>query len=636
MEGTVGAKVRVGQVGEWELTGNHDLAFPLIATADGALDRVNVLHRGALGLLEWAGGAGEAGSRLLAPELREGGAVLPLGELEWERVDRWIPRFRAELGSLTLEGTVCAPGGGDLYIPGAVYLLEVENRGRAEREIEVALAGVWQRSLRTVGSSRTLSAPNRVARGHGAAGFALELGGEPSLAALALRVGGAGGSYEAGVGGAPPAALGEGGECAAPNGEPIALRLSRRVRVAPGRRVSVPFYIAAAVERDGALERAAALERMGAAEMIRLGRLALAQMARRTRDPVLGALLNRNLLFNFFYAVGRAVDDEWLYPLTSRSPLAPRCSTFRERDALLWSLPALQLADSPLARELLLRAFEQYSHRPGAEVHYLDGSVLSGAFLLDQFTAYGVALERYLRETKDESILEEPIIQEVLREQDDLLVDRLHPRAFLAATELLPSGEMPAHPYVTYDNVMLWAFCRALERVWPEGTEGAPPNFTGADEEVGAAIWRHLTAEVEGLRVLACSANLTGEAAVYDDPEGSLLLLPALGFCPPDDPVWKNTIDFLHSHAYPFWYGTRPYPGLGSRLHPDEASLAALLAALLGPRKGEALKVLRTLTLEGDVASERYDLKTGRSAGGRHHAALAGFLAWALGAALGG
>jgi hypothetical protein len=632
--GTGGASGRSG----WDLTGNHYIAFPAISTEDGGILRINVLHRGAQGLLEWSGDAEHPGERpLLAPEIHVDGARRRIEALAWESVDRWIPRFRADLGDgVHVQATLCAPGGGHLLLPGAVYHFEIENRGRSERRIGIALRGGWRWSRRIVATARPLSATNRVFRGADGEGIVLELGGEPGLAALAVVVGGDGARYAAGVEAEGPIHDLEPGEVVdAPNGRTIELQVGREVVVPPGRRASVAFYLAAATERDGALARAAAMRRTGATELFRLARLALAQMMRRTRDAALGAVLNRNLIFCTFYAVGRAIDDDRLYPIVSRSSAAPGAAVFRERDALLWSLPALQLSDPATARETLIRSFEQFSHRPGAHEHYVDGGVLSPAFSLSQFCAYGEALDRYVRETRDESVLDEPIVEEVLRDLDDLLLDRLHPKVLLAATELSPSGDPVDHPYVTYDNVLVWSLTRALARVWPEGRDDAPPNFTGAGEEVASAIWRHCTAEVDGLRVLAWAIDLEGEAAIYDDPEGSLMILPFLGFCDADDPVWRNTVDLLHSPTYPFWLGDRPCPGLASRRRPGAASLPALCVELLGPRRDDALDVLRRLDLEGGVACETYDPDTGRTAHGPHHGAAAGLLAWTLWEAIG-
>lgn len=621
----------------WEFTGNHDLALPLISSDDGGIHQVSVTHRGTASNLAWCGAMAPGEPPLLRPEVREGGRTLSLGKLSWERLDRWIPSFRAELGDgLTLAGTICTPGGADLAIPGGVYLLELENHGPDSRSLEVGLAGEWRRSTRTVVSTRSLTAPDRVISDPSGQGLVLEMGGEPALAALALLAGGDDVRYMVGGGEVPPTEVGGAAEYRANAGDSFSLRIVRNVVVAPGRRATFALYLAVAPERDGSLSRASEVRLRGAPELIRLSRLALAQMARRTPDPGLGAILNRNLLFNVFYAVARAIDDERLYPVVSRSPLAEQGAVFRERDALLWSLPALRLADPNLARELLLRAFEQFSHRPGAQIHYIDGNLLSPAFALDQFCAYAIALDEYVRETRDETILDEPVIDVALRDLDELLAAHLHPEIMLGATEVLPSGDRPEQPYVTYDNVLLWAFCGALGRLLRDSGAEAPLHAEAAAEEIAAAIWRYCVAEVEGLRILACSTDLAGAASIYDDPEGSLLVLPYLRFCDTDDPVWRNTMEFLYSESYPFWLGKRAYPGFGSRVHHERASLAALCAALLGPRREEALDTLRRLDLEGGVASRWYDPHSGTSMGGQHHAALAGLLAWTLWEAAGG
>lgn len=627
----------VAETGRWELTGNHYLALPCIAPADGGIHRVNVLHRGALGLIEW--GSDErpdpAAAPLLAPDVTVDGERLPFRELAWERLDGWIPSFRARVGDdLTIRGTICAPGGGTPLVAGAVYRLEVENRGAERHDVVVSLAGTWRWSLRTVRTSRPLEARNRLVGASDGAGLVLVAGGEPSLASLAI-LGGAGATIAASSGTDEPRDLGPGATIAAENGTPIRFRVATRLELGPRQRGVAEFHIAAAVERDGAEARARTLQRVGGAELVRAARLELARMQRRVRDVALGAILNRNLLFNAFYAVARAIDDDRVYPIVSRAPDCPPGPVFRERDALAWSLPALLVTDSALAREVLLRALEQFSHQPGAELHYLDGGLLSPSFSLDGFCAYALAIDRYTRETGDESILDEPIVGEVLRDLDDLILDRLHPELLLATTEILASGELATHPYVTYDNVQLWALAGVITRLWPRLGGGARSNLSGAAEEIAATIWSHCTVEVDGYRLLAWSTDLEGEAAVYDDPEGSLMLLPALGFCDADDPLWRNTVDFLHSARYPFWLGDRAFPGMASRTWPDRASLPGLCTALLGPDPEDALALIERLRLEGDVACLTYDPDTGETVDGAYHAAAAGLLGWTLWQALG-
>ena len=621
--------------GEWEVTGNHYLAFPCIQPRTGAIHRANVLHRGLVGLVEWAADPAPdpAGDALFAPAFSVQGAAVGLTSLAWERLDRWIPRFRADLTpELRVTGTLCTPGMPDLSLRGGFYLFELENRADAARTVEVVLHGTWRWTQRTIVHPEPLAAENRIVRGRGFPGLVLETVAGSAGAALAVVPESPHARCAAGKGEAQdlPAELAEGEALSVPNGQPLRFRIAQTVSVPPRGRASAAFYFAVAPEREGAFATAAYLRRKGAEGLLREARLDLARLARRSPDPAFGVILNRNLVFNLFYGLGRAIDDDRLYPIASRSPLCPAAAVFNEREVLLWSLPALLLSDSHVAREALIRAFEQYSHRPGEHMHYLDGVILAPGFSLGQLCAYVLALDRYVRETRDETILDEPIVQDVLRELDANIFGRLHPETFVCATELLPSGDPATHPFVTYDNVLLWAFCAALERLWIPRSDDDRPRLAGGAEEVSAAIWRSFTAEVNGLRVLACSTDLQGEAAVYDDPAGSLLLLPYLGFCDADDPIWSNTFEWLLSSANPFWLGDAPFPGLAGRSRLAQPMLAGLASLLLGPRRDDALEIIQRLELEGEVASETYDAQTGRTAERPYHAPSAGFLAWAL------
>ncbi len=612
----------------FELTGNHAVSFPLIDRATAGILRLGVVHGGATGVVEWAAANGEP---LLAPVFEVDGSPVVPAALEWERLEGWIPRFSTELGEkLRVRGTLCAPAGHESGLRGAVYLFEVENRGKGERALEVALAGTWRRAVRRVLTERLWGERNRVVVFD--AGVVLEAGARGPALALA----------HAGAGDALPHevlagdTIREGAEALVANGEAVRLRIGRRLRLGAGKRAQVSFFLGVAPEGDGALATALQLRVLGATELLRRGRLELTRLARTPDRNEWAAALNRALFFNYFFAVGRGVDDDRFYALSSRSPLLTEGATFRERDALLWSLPAITLLDPWLARELLLRAFEQYSHRPGEALHYLDGGVLAPGFALDQACAYGIALERYAREAHDQEIVHEPIVQDVLRDLDDLFFHRLHGEAFLLGTDLLPSGDPADHPYVTYDNVLAWAFCRAQPALWLAADDQDRPLLPAGGDEIEAAIWHECTTEVKRTPLVAWSVDLAGEAAVYDDPAGSLALLPFLGFCSADDPLWQATMEFLRSSRYPFWLGDRPFPGLASRRHPAAAGLAALCSDLLGPRSGEALELARRLPLEDGLAFEAWDPDTGRPARGLHYAALAGFLGWALWHALEG
>jgi hypothetical protein len=608
----------------WELTANHYVAVPLLARADGSIHSLNVLHRAAHGLLEWSGALEpDAGEPLLRPRLRLNGAPLVLDGLTWERLERWIPRWRFK-SQLAITGTVCAPIGYDAGRRGLIYAFEVENTGNAAIDLDLALAGRWQWAFQTVCARRPLPARMTIARGASRDGFALEIAGGVN-GALGIALYGSDVYYETGG----DRELQPGDYKTADNGTPLEFAIGRRVRVAPGRRTSVAFCLGVAAEREGALATAGALRRLGIDRALKETRLELARMTRKAADPALGAILNRHLLFCYFFGLGRALDDERLYPTTSRSPLHPRCATFNERDALLWTFPAILLADPQLAREMLMRCFEQFSHRPGESLRYLDGGVLEPGFSLSQWCAYIIALDRYLTVAGDQSVLDEPLIQEVIRELDASTYSRLHPEVFLAASELLPSGDLPDQPYVTYDNALLYASFRILERT-SAAESSDRKRFAAAADEVASAIWRKCTADVNGLPVLAWSTDLMEEASVYDDPAGSLQLLPYYGFCEPTEPLWRNTMEFLRSPAYPLWLGDRSFPGLAARGQPKAASTAALCADLITGRTSEAIAIVRKLSLVSGLAAVTYDPDLGTPGSGRHDAAIAGFLAWSL------
>ncbi|MGH7471618.1 MAG: glycoside hydrolase family 125 protein [Longimicrobiales bacterium] len=620
------------QADRWELTANQYLALPLIDRADASVHCLNVLMRSALGLVEWCGDT-QTQTPLLTPVVRvDGHAVMPL-TLAWERLDRWIPRATAQTpDGLTIHITLCAPTGFDASRRGAFYNIEIENHSASERVVTIELSGVWTETFQTVGTRRPSPSVRRIALSAARPGIVLELAG-PHSVALGLVVFGAETSHRVQADATGELLLEPGQQRVLAEGEAARFSARRVVNIAAGRRAAATFYLGVAAEREGALATAAALRRRGSEQLIKETRLELSRVARKTRDAVLGSLLNRNLIFAYFFSVARALDDDRLYPITSRSPLHPRCGTFNERDALLWAFPALLLADPPLARELILRACEQYSHRPGECVRYVEGGVLEPGFALDRWCGYVLATAAYIDATGDGSLAEEPLMLEVLRELETGIYFRLHPEVFLAETEVLPSGEAADFAFVTYDNALLHAAFRALVRLRGEETDEGKRSVAAADE-VAAAIWRRCATDVEGLPVLAFSTDLHAEANIYDDPAGSLQLLPHYKFCDFDEPVWRNTVDFLRSARYPLWLGGRKCPGLASRTEPHQASLAALCADLLGTRRSEALAVMRHLELPAGVATTRYDPDSGQGVGGLHDAALAGFVAWSLHQAL--
>ena len=612
-----------------ELTGNDYVSIPSI-DGDGSMDAINVLHGASAGFIEWSGG----GSALLRPRILFDGIEVSTEALRWRRLDRWIPVFTVDLpdGS-TVTGTICAPGG---YPParGFIVRFEAENRGRTARELRVELDVEWAWSRLWIATARPLAGSNVLTAD--AAGTALTLetdgGRGPALAIGTSRppelfaVGGTG----------ELAAFRGGSVLSATNGNTLRARVTQTTRVKANSRAGLVFNVGVGRERDGALAAVAVLRRSGADHWVRQARLELSHTLRSAQDHRWAEPLNRNLLFNRYYAVGRAIDDDRLYLLRSRSPHCPAPAVFNEREALLWTLPSLIIADPGLAREAMFRVFEIASERSGEHLRYIDGASYDAGFVLDQFLLYAWAVDHFATATGDASVLDDPLTRQIVAETDAGAYMRLHPEHVLAGTELLPSGDVADYPFATMANALLWTFCDRLPRLdagssGKAGTNGAageiPLRFQGAGAEVAAAIWHHCVSEVDGHPILASSASLTGEAAVYDDPSLSLAMLPFFGFCAADDPVWRATVEFLRSPRYPLWRAGR-ISGLAAR-DGSGARTAALCADLLTHSAPDALDRLQRLQFPAGVAAAEYDVESG-VAGGPHQAALAGFLAWTL------
>jgi uncharacterized protein len=602
-----------------ELTGNDYVSIPGIGE-DGAIEAVNVLHSGLAGLVEWAGDGD--GAPLLRPALRLGSETHALMALRWRRLDRWIPTFTATMpDGLSLTGTICAPPG---YPAARGFLIrfELEHGGRVPVDVGVVLEIDWKWSRHWIASGRPLAGTNRmIAERGGRITLETDQGRGPALTILP----GTDAEVEIDHGRAPAGDR----EVEAANGTMVHARLEQRITLVPNRRVNVTFFVGAGRERDGARAAASALKRAGADTLLRQARLELSHTVRAAQDHRWADALNRNLLFNRYYALGRAIDDDQLYLLRSRSTRCPAPALFNERETLLWTLPALALADPGLAREALFRALETFSERAGEYERYIDGAAFDSAFSLEHCLLYAWAIDHYVAATGDPAVLDDPLVQQVITELDNGLYMRLHPEQMLCFGDVLPSGDPADHPYVTLGNVLLWAFAEALPRLWPRngGTEDIPPRFQGAAPEIAAAIWQQCVTVVGGEHILVSSADLQGGAAVYDDPEASLALLPFLGFCGADDPIWTATMEFLRSRRYPLWRDG-DIGGLASRAA-GLPRLAALIADLLGPGADAALQRLLRVQLPAGVAAAAYDPDTGEAAE-PHHAALAGFLAWSL------
>ncbi len=576
----------------WQLTGNHWLTIPCINPADGAIHGVGVLHRGARAAIEFAGSAGferAAGVPLCVPVLRVDGVVVTLAAegIAWEQAVGWLPTFTCTVGALVVRGTVFAPYGRDADMAGAVYTLAVENRGEREVRVEIALEGTLGHRQQRVRTARPFDDEHLVTVGPDDV-LLLEGTAIPGMVALAIGSDG-------------PAQL-EVPDGASRAARPFAIR--RDVLAPAHGAVQVAFYLAVGPERDGAQATVAVLRRRGWRALLTATREALTSMEQTTGSDGMDRLVNRNLLFAYFYGVGRALDDAHYYLVRSRAPWHSAGCTVRDWEALMWTLPAVQLADTGLARELLVRACELHGYAPGQGVHYLDGTLFQPGFTIEGPAAFAIATDRYIRDSHDEQIVEEPVVADTLYLASDDIAARRDERIPLYSTEVMPSGAPAPMPFTLHGNAVVALALDVFKRTLDEEAASAVEDPAA----VRAALRRHFSVDRGGKARLASAIDLVGGASLEDDPVGSLLWLPLYEALDREDSLYRRSVRAVGE---------------------ESGALLPQLARLLGPDAPEVLAWLRRAPLDNGVAAQFVDA-AGAATGNGGDAALAGLLAHTL------
>jgi hypothetical protein len=568
----------------WQITGNHWVSLPCIHPADASIHAIGMLHRGSRSAIEFAGGAdfeAGAGPALLRPTLVIGGQRHELSDvpIAWERALAWIPTFTCTIGEVIVRGTIFAPYGRDADVSGAVYALSIENRGEAELDIDVSLGGVFGHRQLRVRSPRAFEDGCQVLQLDDGV-IVLEGTALPGLAAVAL--------------------VADGESITSVDGGSFSIR--RTLRIPAQGREQVAFYLAVGPERDGAEATVGVLARRGWRELLAATRDALQSLEQTTGHEAIDRLINRNLLFAYFYAVGRALDDAQYYLVRTRAPWNGRGVTVRDWEALMWTIPAVQLADPPLARELLLRMCELHGYAPGRGVHYLDGTLFEPGFAVEGLAGYPLATDRYIRETGDDRVVDEPALADTLYLAADDLDARRDRRVPLYSTEVSPSGVPAPHPFTLHGNAAVAQALEVLRRTLDEETARGVED----PEAVRAAIRRHFVVESSGRSSYASAIDLAGGTALGDDPSASSLWLPLFEAVPRQDSTYRRTV---------------------KAIPPNPAELSQQCARLMGPDSANVLQWLRRAPLDNGMASELVD-SDGRGVGNGGDAALSGLLAW--------
>lgn len=572
----------------WQITGNHWVTLPCIHPADASIHMIGAVHAGLRGAVEFAGGADflEGNSPALAKiVVVVNGEICALSSaaMAWERESGWIPAFTCRVGDILLRGVICAPHGRDADLSGAIIEVTAENRSERASSVRINLEGqLGHRQLR-VRTARVFDDAHRVSPGT-SDNVVLEGTSAESVVALAV-----GSDVDAGI--------------TSENGR---WRVERNFQIGGGASATAAFYLAIGQERDGAEAVLNVMRRRGASALIAGTRSALRTMEPATGDPAADRLIARHTFFACFGSVARAIDDAHLYVVRSRIPSNGDGLTIRAWEALTWILPAVQLADQQLARELLLRICDLHGYAPGAGVHYLDGSLFEPGFSLEGAAAFPIAVDEYIVQSGDDKVVEEPLLADSLYNAWEDIEARKHPSIPLYSTEVNCDGSMPEYRYTCHGNAVAALALNILAQTLDEKTAERVEDAAA----VRAALVRHFTTgDTNGKEVLVQSTDLDGRISVVANASAEMYWLPHYDLMSSDDSLYRRTVKRLEQST------------------PRE--MHARIGRALGPNGKAALDWMRRAPLDGGLAAAFLD-EEGRAVGNGGDAALSGLTAFTI------
>ncbi|HYX45388.1 MAG TPA: glycoside hydrolase family 125 protein [Sphingomicrobium sp.] len=571
-------------------TGNDWIALPSIRAGDGALQNFNVISMRYRGLLEIAGVADRP---LMAPFIEIAGVRRPLSNLNWSLRDYWIPTGTMDADGVRVRLTYVAPPDSRA----AIIRFQVTNLRKTMLRVAPGMHVDWGRTNRVTYSPEPLSGKRAMSPTPIDTDMEIfEYNTDDTRMAWGFAYVGSEGSLHAGT-------------------DNPGLTARHEAQLAPGQTLDVHFIIGAGLEEYSAAYAMRVLnkkiDRYGLDGIIDQAAADAHRRTRSTGDPDLDRIMNRNLLFSTYYAWGRSIDTEQFTGMTSRSNRYYVSAAYWDRDALLWSFPAILDSDPSRAREILDYALGIQARDIGIHSRFIDGVVLEDGFELDELVAPIVALASYVDTTHDLSVLERH------RGVVDSWLKRLRaerdPATGLYATFQDSQDEYVRKPFSIYDNVLTW---KALSDLAHLAALEHRPDQSSLSEEAARlkdAIYRYGVlngAEGAGGPIFAALVDSKGGDFV-DVPPGSLMKLPALGFVSEDDPIFRRTYAWLHSKHYAYSYADQPYGLPGSYRLPFTTSWEVADHLALKEGRAQALKILKASPWDGGIITEGVKADTG-------------------------
>ena len=584
----------------YQVTGNEYVSLPTIRESDGAIEGISCLFMRLKGMLEMKGQG-----KFIQPYIELDGKQMTVSPV-WYREHFWIPSFVSNSNAFSFRCKYLTPIGER----GFGLRLSVLNKDLVQHEFTIGVAGDWFRTFHTVNESICLDTGRIVKESSWNNMFVFQQVPGIPLMAFAPIVGD----------NQPFSEIDQGANWVR---DGFSYSIYKTCTLQQNESFKLDIFFGVGYEEVAAATSALEMLRHGFDAMLHKTEKWLAAREKHVDLPKINEILNTNLFFCLFFSSGRTIDTEELCMVTSRSPRYYVSAAYWDRDSLLWAFPAILLADPAYAKELLISVFKKQGRNFGIHSRFIDGTVLEPGFELDELCAPVIALYRYVNHTNDYTILERVEIVDALESILPKLESRKHPEIELYSTFLQPTDDMHNYPYLTYNNVLVWKTFIILSK-WFRN-----PQLVKKADNVKKAIEKYCVLIHEGKQIFAWSVDLLGNWDIYDEPPGSLQLLPYYGFCKLNDPVWVNTQDLIRDKRYPLSFAGHRIAEIGCK-HAPHPWILSICNSLLSGYADDAIKHLMLTSMDNGIACESVHEDTGECTTGAAFATCAGFLAYSL------
>ncbi len=639
-------------------TGNDAVSIPSLNAATAAAPDINFLSMKHRGLVEFYS---PKNAPFFRPVIKVAGKTLnpeKAKDLFADRLEHWVPVFRlSDKKAYDVEWRVLAP----LGQRGFMIEFLVNNKTSKTLKTYLGAEGSWSGCRVRNNEHYELRFWRRAEQFGGLAAkhVVLSAGGEMPEYSVALGASDDLDCMEIGLGSIPKAgsktkwdakklkaleasydspktgAIKGGAKAGPEKSKPLTYSVGKYVEVAPKTIGRFAVYFGLGLEPVSAAATCVELRRQGIEALSGSTLKFLGRRNKSTGDDRLDALMNLNLWFNYYYAMGVTLDSEEFVCLTSRSPHYYVNGAYWDRDSMLWSFPAVLAVDPGRARKMLEYAFGRQGGNIGVHSRFITGATLEPGFELDELCAPVIALAAYVKSTGDQSLLKDSQVKRMLRQVEKTLAAKRHPLYALYETTSGPDDDFEPMPYLTYNNVLVWKLQHCLAELKPKlGRDNDVAGHKRLADDIKSDIWRNLVAEGPKGKMFTWASDLRGNKRFYTSPPGCLQLIPYYGFCETSEPAYKNTVAWLHSKDFPYSFHGQPFAELGCA-HSTQPWTLGLCNRLLSGQKDKVAPLLAKLSFDDGVACEAFDSKSGKPYSGMAFATCAGLLGYSIWKAFG-